>query len=87
MARRVMDRFMRTTLREVGRRYERARHDYENARNTALDGEEARIVCRRYAEKRAVELDANDRPACYEADHSDCEGCVEDLHNGTIETW
>lgn len=86
MDRRVMDRFVRTTLRKAGRRYERARRDYEDARNSVFD-DRARIVCRRYAERRTVELDANDRPECYEAGHPDCEGCVEDLHNGTVETW
>lgn len=87
MDRRAMNRFVRTTLREAGRRYEQARHDYEGARNSVLENEHARIVCRRYAEKRAVELDSDDRPECYEAGHPDCEGCVEDLHNGTVETW
>ncbi len=86
MDRRAMDRFVRTTLRKAGRRYESARRDYEGARNAVLDDEHARIVCRRYAEKRAVEL-TNGRPECYEAGHPDCEGCVEDLHSGTIETW
>lgn len=46
-----------------------------------------RIVCRRYAEKRAVTLDEEGCPACFDADHPDCEGCVEDLYAGTIETW
>lgn len=81
-----MDRFVRTTLREVGKRYERARSDYEDARTSAFD-ERARIVCRRYAEKRTVSLDSDSHPDCYDSDHPDCEGCVEDLRNGTIETW
>ncbi|ADJ13754.1 DUF7091 family protein [Halalkalicoccus jeotgali] len=81
-----MDRFVRTTLREAGRRYERARRDYEDARGSVF-ADEARIVCRRYAEKRTVELDENERPDCYDAGHPDCEGCVEDLDDGTIETW
>ncbi len=46
-----------------------------------------KLVCRRYAEKRAVDLDSENRPACFEADHPDCVGCVEDLHDGRIETW
>ncbi|KYH25217.1 hypothetical protein HAPAU_28010 [Halalkalicoccus paucihalophilus] len=87
MDRRAMNRFVRTTLRKAGRHYEKARHDYEGARNSVLENERAHIVCRRYAEKRAVELDSDGRPECYEAGHPDCEGCVEDLHNETIETW
>ena len=47
----------------------------------------ARIVCRRYAERRAVSLDERLRPVCYDADHPDCQGCVEDIDAGTIETW
>ena len=47
----------------------------------------ARIVCRRYAERRAVALDDEGNPACFDPGHPDCEGCVEDLHAGTIETW
>lgn len=87
MDRRAVDRFVRTTLRKAGRRYERTSRDYEDARNSVLDDEHAKIVCRRHAEKRTVELDSDARPDCYEAGHPDCEGCVEDLHNGTIETW
>lgn len=87
MDRRAMNRFVRTTFRKVGRHYEKTRHDYEGARNSVLESERANIVCRRYAEKRAVELDSNGHPECYEAGHPDCDGCVEDLHNGTIETW
>lgn len=88
MNRRAMNRLMRAKLRNAGRRYENARRDYEDARNSVLtDGDSANIVCRRYAEKRTVELDLNDYPECYETGHPDCEGCVEDLHEGTIETW
>jgi len=47
----------------------------------------AKLVCRRYAEKRAVELDEKGRPACFDADHTDCVGCVEDIEAGRIETW
>ncbi len=47
----------------------------------------AKLVCRRYAEKRAVDLDGENRPICFEADHPDCVGCVEDLHDDRIETW
>ncbi len=87
MDRRAMSGLVRTKLRNAGKRYEKARRDYEDARSSVLENERAKIVCRRYAEKRTVELDSTDRPECYDADHPDCEGCVEDLHNGTIETW
>lgn len=87
-------RLLHTKLREAGRQYERARRSYGEGRSSALSGDvprdddgRARIVCRRYAEKRAVEIDEGARPACYEAGHPDCEGCVEDLRAGRIETW
>lgn len=88
-----MKRLLRAKLREAGRQYERARRSYDEGRSSALsdvpfdDDGRARIVCRRFAEKRAVELDEGAHPECYEAGHPDCEGCVEDLHAGRIETW
>lgn len=87
-------RFLRARLRAAGRRYERARLAYRHARDETLadglptDGDgHARIVCRRYAEKRAVAVDAASRPSCFEANHLDCEGCREDILQGRIETW
>jgi hypothetical protein len=50
------------------------------------DGD-ARIVCRRYAEKRAVAVDEAGRPECFDPDHPDCQGCVEDVRDGVVETW
>lgn len=91
--RRRVNRLLRAKLRAAGRQYERARNTYEEGRDSVPEDlppggvDRARIVCRRYAERREVDLDGEDRPACYEADHPDCEGCVEDLHGGTIETW
>ncbi|WP_115864649.1 DUF7091 family protein [Halorussus litoreus] len=85
--------FLRTKIRSAGRQYADAKRAYANARRAALadlpqDEEgKARIVCRRYAERRAVELDAKARPACFDPDHPDCEGCVRDLRDGRIETW
>ena len=80
--------------RSAGRQYERARQAYAGARDEALAGElptdeqgRARIVCRRYAERRATRIDASARPACFEADHPDCEGCREDILTEQIETW
>jgi len=45
------------------------------------------LVCRRHAEKRAVPLDDVGRPACYDEDHPDCRGCLEDVRDGSVETW
>lgn len=86
-------RFLRTKLRAAGRQYEQARTEFGRARAETLadlptDEEgKARIVCRRHAERRAVRLDDDARPDCYEEGHPDCEGCVEDIHEGRIETW
>ena len=97
-----VERFIRSKLQQAGSQYEElrrstdgqlaeARRAYETAKNASgLPTDEegrARIVCRRYAERRAAKLDAEFRPACYEADHPDCEGCVEDVRAGRIETW
>jgi hypothetical protein len=85
-------RFLRTKLRSAGRQYEQARSAYSQARANALvdlptdDEGRARVVCRRYAEQRAVALDAGARPECFE-DHPDCRGCVEDIREGSVETW
>ena len=73
---------------------EEARESYEEGKTASTvpdlptneDGE-ARIVCRRYAERRAVELDAKGRPECYDSGHPDCEGCVADVADGRVETW
>jgi hypothetical protein len=88
-----LSRFLRTKLRGAGRQYALAKQAYGSARESALadlptDEEgRARIVCRRYAERRAVVLDAEGRPACYEAGHHDCEGCAEDVLDGLVESW
>ena len=86
-------RFVQTTIRSAGRQYEEARRAYSDAKRSALadlplDEEgRAKIVCRRYAEKRAVSLDEQGRPACFDAEHLDCQGCAEDVRDGEIETW
>jgi hypothetical protein len=88
-----LSRFLRTKLRGAGRQYEQARKSFEQARAEAVadlptDEEgRARIVCRRHAEQRAVSVDQEGRPACFEAGHPDCEGCVEDIRAECIETW
>lgn len=91
-------RFLRSKLRDAGRRYAETRHAYREGRETIGDasapvdlprdeGGRARIVCRRHAEKRAVSLDDDGRPACFDGDHPDCQGCAEDVWDGTVETW
>lgn len=100
--RRRLERLLRTTLQEAGQQFEElrrstdrqlddARAAYVSAKNVSgLPTDEegrAKIVCRRYAERRAALLDEECRPACYESGHPDCEGCVEDVREGRIETW
>lgn len=87
-------RVLRRSAREAGRRYERARQAYWAAHDETLgDGlptdrrGRARLVCRRYADRRAVAVDAAGRPACFDAGHPDCEGCREDVLRGRVETW
>ncbi|SNZ17393.1 hypothetical protein SAMN06269185_3008 [Natronoarchaeum philippinense] len=84
-------RFVSRTLRGAGRQLEEARQAYQEGRTTASlprdeDGK-ARIVCRRYAERRSVGLDDHGRPECFDPDHPDCRGCAEDVRDGVVETW
>ena len=88
-----LPRFLRSGLASAGRQLAEARRAYENAKHAARadlpqseDGE-ARLVCRRFAERRTVEIDGEGRPECFDAEHPDCRGCVEDVRSGTIETW
>ena len=87
-----LSRFVKTKLQDAGRQYEAARRAFSEARTASRsdlpteDGR-VRIVCRRHAEKRALRLDAENRPTCFESGHPDCEGCVEDITDGCIETW
>lgn len=83
------ERSLRNAFRTAGRRFEQAKQAYREGRRFDLPTEEAgaRIVCRRYAEKRTVDVDAQGRPACFDADHPACQGCAEDIREGTVETW
>jgi hypothetical protein len=88
-----LQRFLRSKLRSAGRQYSEAKTAYRSAKYAAVadlpvdeDGN-ARVVCRRHAERRAVPVDHEGRPACFDAAHPDCEGCVEDIRAGRIETW
>lgn len=87
-------RFVRTTFRRAGRRYAEAKRAYREGRDWSTtfglptdDEGRARVVCRRYAERRSVRVDSQGRPACFEPDHLDCEGCAEDVREGVVETW
>ncbi|WP_132059030.1 DUF7091 family protein [Halorussus amylolyticus] len=88
-----LEQFLRSTFRSAGRQYADAKRAYRDARQATLadlpqdDEGRARIVCRRYVERRAVSLDAKVRPACFDPDHPDCRGCVEDVRDGRVETW
>ncbi len=84
-------RFLKNRARAAGRTYAEARQAYHRARTeSALPRDSlgrARIVCRRHAERRSVNLDDEGRPECFEADHPDCEGCAVDVRDGRVETW
>ncbi|PSP38003.1 hypothetical protein BRC71_08505 [Halobacteriales archaeon QH_7_65_31] len=85
---RRLSRLLRSKLRAAGNQYERAKSEYDAGKAgvpTDDDGN-ARLVCRRHAEKRAVALDG-DVPRCFERDHPDCEGCLADIREGVVETW
>ena len=85
-----IERFLHLTAHAAGQQYAESKRAYNNARTrTDSDGpydEHARIVCRRHAQKRRVVLDGY-VPDCFEAGHPDCEGCLEDIRAGTVETW
>lgn len=94
---------LRQRLREIGRRYEEAKQAYQTGKHEVdterdwsgvdrydlpADGDgNAKLVCRRHADKRAIRVDARGRPSCFDADHPDCEGCREDIRDGVVETW
>ena len=96
-----LERVIRQQLRKAGKQFEEAKRAYtegkgdpdgDNAGTAAYDlpsddTGRAQIVCRRYAERRAVTVDGEGRPACFAADHADCAGCAEDVREGVVETW
>jgi len=91
-----LETFLRERLRAAGRNIERTRAAFSERKDTpddvlaALptdDAGRAQLVCRRHAVKRAAKLDNEGRPACFDAEHVDCCGCVEDIDAGRIETW
>ncbi|GAB7009908.1 DUF7091 family protein [Halorubrum trueperi] len=96
-----LERVIRQQLRKAGKRFEEAKRAYaEGKEDHHGDGAGAgrfdlptdekgrgRIVCRRHAERRAVSIDLEGRPSCFEDGHPDCEGCAEDVREGFVETW
>ena len=92
---------LRRKFRAAGRQYARARDAYREGRDDGDaesetdpvaslprdDEGRARLVCRRHADRRAVAVDDEGRPACFEVGHPDCEGCAEDVRDGIVETW
>jgi hypothetical protein len=96
-----LERVIRQQLRKAGRQFEEAKRAYAEGRDDPdgdaaaaarfdlpTDGDgRARIVCRRYAERRTVPVDDEGRPACFAPGHADCEGCAEDVRDGVVETW
>ncbi len=70
-----------------------AKEAYRNAHDTVLadlpqdEYGRAKIVCRRHVDKRAAPIDKEGRPKCFDPDHPDCRGCLEDIREGTVETW
>ena len=91
--RRRLERLLRTKLRSAGTQYAEAKRAYSEARAAASvdlptdEAGRAKIVCRRHAERRRVSLDDAARPHCFDGDHRDCRGCVEDVRDGCVETW
>jgi len=92
-----LERFLRERLRAAGRNVERTRIAFgerkveaDDDASTALptdDAGRAQLVCRRHGVKRATKIDSEGRPVCFDAEHIDCRGCVEDIDAGRIETW
>ena len=83
--------FLRSTFRKAGRQYAESRTEFTTGRQTSqLPTDEhgrAKLVCRRYAEKRAVMLSEDGVPACFDPENVDCQGCLEDVREGVVETW
>jgi hypothetical protein len=86
-----IERFLRSKIRAAGRTVAEAEQNFKQGRERGdIPTDEygrSKIVCRGHAERRAVHLDGENRPECYDEGHPDCEGCVEDIYDGRIETW
>jgi len=88
-----IERILRSKLRSAGKQVGEAKRAYRHAKRATQadlpfgDDGRARLVCRRYAERRAVELDPEYKPGCFDPQSQDCQGCVEDIRAGEVETW
>lgn len=88
-----LPRYVRSTFQTAGRQLGEARQAYREAKRRARtdlqvdDSGKVRIVCRKHAERTTVAIDEEGRPACFDDDHPDCRGCMEDLRDGIAETW
>ena len=91
-------RVLHQQARKAGREYALSKRAYRDGRDWGNDRaadfdlptdeeDRARIVCRRYTEKRRVAVNRDGEPACFDAGHPDCEGCAEDVREGRIQTW
>lgn len=83
--------YIRRALRSAGRQYAESREQFTAGKTVSrLPTDEhgrAKLVCRRYADRRAVMLSDADVPACFDAENVDCQGCLEDVREGVVETW
>jgi hypothetical protein len=83
--------YIRRAIRSAGRQYEQSREQFTTGRTVnRLPADEhgrAKIVCRRHADRRAVMLSGEGVPPCFDAENRDCQGCLEDIREGVIETW
>lgn len=82
--------WVKKAARRAGRTVGEASDEYAEGKiaNSLPQDEDgrAKIVCRRYSERRAVEIQGG-RPECFEAGDEDCESCVRDIAAGHVETW
>lgn len=83
--------YLRRAIRSAGRQYEESREQFTTGRTVnRLPADEhgrAKIVCRRHADKRAVMVSEEGVPPCFDGENRDCQGCLEDIREGVIETW
>ncbi|WP_435360188.1 DUF7091 family protein [Haloarchaeobius sp. DFWS5] len=83
--------FFRKALRSAGRQYAKSREEFTTGRKVSRlprdEYDRVQIVCRRYAEERAVPLNKAAVPECFDPENPDCQGCLEDIREGVIETW
>lgn len=86
-----LGKWVKKAARRAGRTVEAASEEFSVGKlQSSLPQDEegrAKIVCRRHTERRAVDIEGNGEPACFEAENADCESCAEDIREGHVETW